>query len=246
MIRQASREIENIANRWYFPRVMSQNYDTPRGNVPLRFSTEILEVTTLTNGDGTVITSDQYKLYPLNAYPKYELVLLPIKYIWQYDTYGTPYGAISMTAICGYNDDYLNAWVDTGATLSAAITTTGQTTVTVTAGKLFSGDLLKLDTEYVYASAVAAGTPDTLTMNRGINGSPAATHLISIPIYRWDPGADLEMLCRRAATAYTKLRSNPTSETVNVDGITFITPKDVVKWMEQQLRGLGLVRTGIG
>ena len=54
------------------------------------------------------------------------------------------------------------------------------------------------------------------------------------------------MMARRAAAAYTKLRANPLAETVQVDGVQFNTPKDVIAWMEKQLRGLGLVRTGMG
>ena len=246
MIRQASREIEDITNRWFYPRIVAETYDTPRMGASLRFTHDLLELTTLTNGDGTVITSADYKLYPLNSYPKSELMLLPKQYAWQLDAYGTPYGAISLAAICGYSDDYADAWVDTLATLSAAITIAGQTTVTVPTGLISVGDLLKIGSEYIYASGVAVSTTDTLTMVRGVNGSTAVAHLISTPIYRWNPGAEIEMLVRRAATAYTKLRSNPISETINVDGVTFSTPKDVVKWLDMQLKGMGLIRVGIG
>lgn len=246
MIRQASREIENITNRWFYPRVVTETYDTPRMGASLRFTHDLLELTTLTNGDGTVITSADYKLYPLNGYPKNELILLPHQYAWQLDSYGTPYSAIAVAAICGYSEDYADAWVDTLATLSAAITTAGQMTVTVTMGLLNVGDLLKIGSEYIYASGVAVGTADTLTMVRGVNGSTAVAHLINVPVYRWDPGAQIEMLVRRAATAYTKLRSNPIGETVNIQGMTFNTPRDVIKFMDTELRGLGLIRVGIG
>lgn len=245
MIRQASREIEDITNRWFFPRVATQLYDTPR-SMDLLLNNDLLEVTTLTNGDGTVITSADYKLYDLNAWPKRKITLLPIHFIWQRDTFGNPNGAITLLGIFGFHDDYPNAWVDVGSTITAAITTAGQASGTVTPGTLNPGDLVKIDTEFLYISTVTAANPDTVTWKRGVNGSTAATHLINAPILRWDPGQELEMLCRRAAAAYTKLRANPTSETVTLDGVQFNTPKDVIAWMEKQLRGLGLVRTGLG
>lgn len=246
MIRQASGEIEEICNRRFFPRILTHSFDTPRQSMDLLFDDDLLEVTTLTNGDGQVIPSSDYKLYDLNFTPKRKLTLLPIRYMWQMDNFGTPYGAISLAGVWGYHEDYANAWIDTGATLAAAITTAGQATVTVTTGKLTAGDLLKIDGEYIYASAVALGASDTLSMTRGVNGSTAATHLISAPILRWDAGTKIAQLCVRAACAYTKLRANPISETVNVDGITYVTPKDVLKWMDSALRGLGLIRPGIG
>lgn len=246
-IRQVSREIEDISNRLFYPRIELHYFDIPRRSYDLNFDHDLLEVTTLTNGDGIVIGPTNYKLYPLNDTPKRKLTLLPIQYAWQYSTNGTPFGAISLNGVWGYHDDYGNAWKDTGATLSAAISTTGATTATTQTGLVFAGDLLKIGTEFFYVSAVTIGSPnDTLTIARGVNGSTAATQLIDAVIYRWDPGTHIDMLTRRAALAYTKLRTNPIGETVTLDGQTFNTPKDVTKYIDATLRGLDLVRTGIG
>jgi hypothetical protein len=245
MIRQACREVEDITNRWFFPRIQTRTYDTPKMGAKLLFNGDLLELTTLTNGDGIAIPSSDYKLYPLNDWPKRELVLLPKRYSWQMDSYGTPYGAISAVGVFGYQEDYLNAWSPV-TLLSTAITTAGQTTVTVPTGTVSAGDLLQLESEYIYALSVQVGATDTIGMVRGVNGSTAAAHIANTVVNRWDCGAEIEMLVRRAATAYTKLRANPTSETVNVDGVQFVTPKDVLKWMDQQLRSLGEIRVGIG
>ena len=192
-----------------------------------------------------MITSTDYKLYPLNSTPKNKMTLLHTHYVWQPDTNGNPNGAISLNGIWGYHEDYGDAW-DTVTTLSTAITTAGQTTVTVPTGTIAAGDFLKIDSEFIYVKSVAVSTTDTITMDRGVNGSTATTHLISAPVYRWAPMPDVEMLTRRAAVAYTKLRANPIGETINVDGITYSTPKDVNKWIDGQLATLGLIRTGMG
>lgn len=247
LLRSTSREMDNICNRRFVPWLTTQYYDTPRRpDDPILFTDDLLELTTLTNGDGNTFTTAQYKLYPLNAYPKHKVIILPSSELkWYTTSTGDPNGAISAAGVYGYHDDYTNAWQDTLATLSAAITTTSQTTVTCTTGKVYRGYLVKIDSEYIYINSVTVGSSDTLTMIRGVNGSTAATHLISTPIYRWT-SPEVEMVCRVASVAYFKLRANPVGDSVVLGGQSFATPKDVTQYMDKRLRELGLIRTGIG
>ena len=250
-IRQATKEIEDAAHRKFFPIVVTETYDTPRrGMWDLIFDHDVLAVTSLTNGDGTVIPQTaapltNWMLKPLNDWPKEKLTLLPGEYMWLPSSQGYYTGAITITGTIGYHNDYPSAWQYATALAVAALIT--DLTITVPTGTVNAGDLLEIDTEYIYAVSVSTGTPnDTITVLRGVNGSTAAAHLISAPVLRWDPGQDIEMLCRRAATAYAKLRSNPIGESVNVDGIQFTTPKDVLKWITTELKAMGKVRTGLG
>jgi hypothetical protein len=54
------------------------------------------------------------------------------------------------------------------------------------------------------------------------------------------------MVCRMAVAAYFRVKDNPVGESINIEGNSFSTPKDVLQWMDKRLRGLGLVRVGVG
>jgi hypothetical protein len=146
--------------------------------------------------------------------------------------------------VWGYHEDYGNAW-ESVTTLSAAIATTTATTCTVPVNKIVSGDLLKVGSEFIYASGLLEGSTDTLTIERGVNGSTAATHLISAPVYRWTYPV-IEKLCRDATVAYWRLRANPVGETVVVGGEQFSTPKDVHEFINRRLNSMGYLRLSFG
>ena len=75
----------------------------PRAQVPLFIDDDLLTVTTLTNGDSTVIASTDYKLYPLNDLQKQFIQLLPTSsVVWQTTALGNPLGAISVAGTWGY------------------------------------------------------------------------------------------------------------------------------------------------
>lgn len=261
IIRAVSREIEHAANRKFYPRIETRTFDVPQRqwanryydqyyagvNYPspdLLLDDDCLSVTSVTNGDGSAVTA--YKLYPLNASVKSRLRLLAsAAQPWLADSSGDTEGAISVAGVWGHHEDYASAWQDTGATLAAQIATTTAATFTCTTGKLVAGNLVKIDSEYLYVSAVATSTSDTVTATRGVNGSTAAAHTTSAEIDRWTM-SDIEMVARQAAAALFRLRTNPVGDTVTVDGQTFATPKDVSAWIRDQLNEGGHVRTGIG
>jgi hypothetical protein len=186
-------------------------------------------------------------LKPSNQTPKYKIIGLTTQMTWYYNSANsTRFDAITAVGVWGYHSDYSHAW-EVITSLAAAITTPTATSITVPKGLIFAGDLILTDTEYLYVSAVSAGaTNDTLTVSRGVNGSTAAAHLISAPVSRWAVSDALRMLVAQAAAAYYKLRSNPTNETVTLDGVTFVTPKDVLAFLDKSLRELGLIRVGLG
>lgn len=249
LIRSTSKEIDDAAHRRFYPRVETYTYNTPEQTLgPLRID-DLLEITTLTNGDATVITSSKYKLYPLNYYPKREIRLLTSQgTVWQLSTGGDREGAISVLGVWGHHDDYAgNAWLDTKGILTAAIATTSVITFTCTVGTVKEGYILKIDSEYLYPSKVETGSGndvDTVTCVRGINGSTAATHVNASLIYRWYV-PEIERLCRTATQAYINLNDNPLGNTVNVGGTVFETPKDVNVYIQEKLRRMGLVRMDI-
>jgi hypothetical protein len=249
LIHSVSREIDNLTNRHFYPRRETQYYDTPRlPTSAIIFDDDLLDLTTLVNGDGNPITSSYYKLYPLNRTPKAKVVVLASSpEQWSTDSGGNLEGAITLAGIFGYHTDYINAWVATGGTVQnvTSIDATN-TSLIVETGKIKMGWLLQIGTEWLYASAVSVSTTDTVTVARGVNGSTAAIHLHDAPILRWAVDERLEMVARVGVAASYRIRANPVGETIVIDDIRFDTPKDITKYMTSRLSQIGVVRTGIG
>ncbi len=245
IIRQVSREIDALTNRHFYPLIGTRYYDTPVSR-SIMLDDDLLEATTVTNGDTSIVSASDYLLWPANVSPKDRIEYKPSKGIWQLGGDGYPFQAVSIAGVWGFTRDYINAWQLTGATLSAAITTTSATTFTCTTGRLKAGDLILIDTEYLYVSAVTVSTSDTVTVVRGVNGSTAAAHLISTAIERWVYMAEITMLATQAVAAYYRLRSNPGMDsTVSIDGNSFATPQDVIAYMRRRLEFVsGIYRLG--
>lgn len=240
LIRATSRDIDALGGRRYYPSIETRTFDGP-GGYTLFFDTDLLELTTLANPSGTTIASSGYTLLPYNEYPKFAVQLLrSASLIWQPNSSGTEERSVEVAGIWGCHFDYATAWLDISATLAAAITSTTATTFTCTTGKVRAGDLLKTASEYIYASSVSTGATDTVTCIRGVNGSTAATHLISTALYRWY-FPEIQTLCTEAVVARHRLKNNPVGERVQLDAYTFSTPQDVQAYIERRLTMLGLV-----
>ena len=243
MIQQASREIELIGRRVFYPYIAALKYDTPDDDT-LLLSDDLLSITSLKNGDGSTLTSSDYIAYPSNRTPIYKIVNIGT-IGWLLDSLGRKYNAIEIAGVYGYIEHYADSWGLTGATLSAAIADASTTSATCTTGKVKAGDLIQIETEWIYVSAVTISTSDTLTMIRGVNGSAAAAHSINTAISRYSVHPSIQSVCKRAVIAYNKLRSNPLGETIVADGITYTTPRDVAKYIRSQMMELGLCGRGM-
>lgn len=244
LIRSVSSEMARAAERQFVPTVETRYFDPSRdvnadGHV-LLLDKDLLAVTTLTNGDTDVLTvTTDYILEPRNATPYWGVRLLGSGGIsWQFTS--DPENAISLLGIWGYHADYSNAWVETD-TLGVAITSATAGSATTTGSGLFkAGQLVKIDTEFMY---VTGDVTTTLTLVRGVNGSTAATHLISAPIYVWTVDYALSQLAMEASAARYRLRNNPLADTfIAEDGTPLATPKDVSKYLERRVMELGLKR----
>lgn len=244
LIRSVCDDIARTAWRSFAPRMETRYYDALRDTerMTLLLDDDLLAVTTLTNGDGNTVASNDYVFEPRNAYPRYALTLKTSSGIyWTYDT--DPENAISLAGVWGYHTRYADAWQATGATLAAAISSTSATTFTCTTGLIRAGMLLQIDSEYLYVTSVAPGASDTVTVTRGANGSTAATHLISTALSVWTPEAAVSQLACECAAARYRLRDNPLAESVTaLDGTVLLTPKDITAHIERRVLMLGLRR----
>lgn len=191
-IEAASRAIEGKAGRYFYPVIKTNTYDVPYGILrrDLTLNDDLLEVITLTNGNNTVLASTEYNPYPFNSTPKASIVLKRSSaYSFEPDAItNETENVISVYGVYGYHNQYSLAWI-TGSTLNGAITSTTATTITMTAiSDYVAGQLVRVDNEIMRVTAT--GTL-TLTVDRGWNGSIAATHLTLTPVKIWRVQADI-------------------------------------------------------
>jgi len=105
IIEAVSRWIDGKTARTFYARAgETRYYDTPDGR-ELWLDDDLLAVTTLTNGNGSVVAAADYVLLPNNASPKYAIKLLAGTSItWERKpTYNTPERAITVLGNWGYS-----------------------------------------------------------------------------------------------------------------------------------------------
>lgn len=230
ILEQISRYVDGYsgAGRYFFPAVRTLLFDVPDvRRISIRH--DLLEVTTLTNGDGTVIASTEYVLLD-GLYTPYHTIKLrdTSTTYWIYGTNGNHEQVISLLGFFGYRDEYTTRAWTSGGTLGAAITDTTGLTFTASAGHtLTAGQIIKIDSELFNISSVAT---NTITVNRrGDNGSTAATHLIAATIYIWNVQEDIKRAVLMAAQGVNALRLGQSSNgkmTVTNAGV-IIRPEEV-------------------
>lgn len=104
-IDRASRLIDRLADRrFYTPTTPeTRRFDVPSGSV-LTLDHDLMSVTALVNGDGTTVTSDQYRLLPANRTPKDAIALKPSGGVyWSTDSDGETEQVIAVTGYWGYS-----------------------------------------------------------------------------------------------------------------------------------------------
>jgi hypothetical protein len=253
-IRQVSIDIDNISHRNFYPVYETRYYNTPGyGKFDLEFNGDLISLTGVINGNGDVLLPAQFKILEYNALTKHRLRLLPTVDTWKNSSVtGYSDGAVAVTGIWGTIHDRTAGWqwkfiLATGLTGSSS-------SFSATPGIFFSGMIIGIDDELLYVTSIVpadpAATPpttiDTVNIERAINGSVAAVHALGAAVGIWSPGQDIKMLTAAASVAYYNLKSNPLASSYTVDGVTFTTPKDVAKFIDERLRLQSLIRTGVG
>lgn len=247
LLRGVCREIDNHAGQFFYPLIETRYFDVGIATVGRKLTLDrpLLAVTTLTNGDTLVVSSTQYVFEPRNAndYPKWQIRLLGSYGIsWQYTQ--DPENAIALAGVWGYHEHYDQAWVNTDTLGAVMSDTTGTVATLTTANSVKGGQLVKIDSEYQYWGTVS----DTAVSNivRGVNGSTAATHLISAPVYVWTVDDRLAQLAHVGTAMRYHEREHPnTDQFTDANGNTYVVPKDIGKWLEKEVMRLGLYRLPI-
>lgn len=105
IIEAASRFIDGVTGRTFYARTETRYFSVPEGQDArkLFLDDDLLTVTTLTNGDGTVLTTADYYLLPRNLSPKYAVVLKESSsYYWIWDSSNNSEYVISIAGTWGY------------------------------------------------------------------------------------------------------------------------------------------------
>lgn len=225
LLNAASRYIDLQSRRRFYPRIEEHLFDIPEGK-EIYLDDDLLEVTTFSNGDDSVITS--YILRGRET-PYWCISLRDISNVsWQTNSDGSSEQVISVLGVWGYHDLYTQrAWSQVD-TISAAITDTTTLAFTTTGNNtLVAGNIIKIGSE-IMNTHTASGHNIT-AIKRGDNGSTATTHLINAPVYVWQPmeGAKMSVL-EIANSAYKKRfgQSIGESATVTAAGVV-LAPKDI-------------------
>lgn len=230
LLMAASDHINNATGRKFYPTIETRYFDVPGIDEIeprlLELDNDLLEVISITNGDGVTVPSTEYSLRPKNASPYYGIRLIDNStYYWASDGAGDTHDVIAVNGIWGYHDRYASAWLS--ATTLAEILDTSETGFDLTAVTSFAvGNLIRIENEFSYVSAIST---NTLTATRGENYSTAATHANGTAVKIWQTmnsvkGAVLEIANNAKARRFGQSLSN--TETVTASGIV-LSPRDV-------------------
>jgi len=198
ILEASSRSIDSYCNRIFAVQSTTKYFD---GAVEL-YVPDLLSITTLkTDEDGdydydNTFAATDYILYgvgiedKLNTYPKTRIVIDPNG---DYSSFASGYKkGVQIAGVWGYGDGISATPYISDTTTNEALDTS-ETGVDVTlATNLSAGQLILVESEQMYIYSVAS---TTLTVERGVNGTTAATHDTAKTIYIYQYPSDIRQAC---------------------------------------------------
>lgn len=220
IIEAASRYIDKKSRRIFYPLYGTRYYNVPEER-RLYLDEDLLELTTLTNGDDTEISASDYMLLSRNAYPKWAIKLLDTTdTAWEVDGDNNAEGVIEALGWWGFHDDYDRAWL--ADTTTNEVLTDSDLTITMTsATNLQVGHILKIESEIVQVRSISS--QNVTVIRRGDNGTTAAAHATGKTVYIWQPIADIKSACMEIVNSIYHRRSGQ-----NITGIAEVTASGIV------------------
>jgi len=230
LLTEASRLIDEETGRFFYEITETRKFDCPRKPyVDLVFDWPLLSLTTLTNGNGTTISSSDYFLYPDPNNPPFMWLELDKSsgIVWEYSD--TPQQAIQVAGKWGWHEDYSRAWESSGDTVQDDPLSDSATSLGVSDGTNFDPQqMLLVESEQIYISSISG---NTLTVVRGCNGTTAAEHAKGKAISIYKPQPTIKKLCKRIALWLYKQRDGMFETTGHPElGITVVPtalPSDI-------------------
>lgn len=241
LLLESEQWAERTSQRAMRPIIEARTFDYFDPNM-LYFDDDLLEVVSITNGDGVAVTLTDLFYEPRRLYPKFGIGFeLGASTVWTYST--TPENAISITAAWGYHDDWPHAWInsmdeveDAGG-INASVTTVTVSNVDGSnidndSPRFSAGMLIKVESEWMEVTAATNSTIDSLTVKRGARGSTAATHAKDTPIYTFSPARDVTA----AITLYCQWRYRQKDLRGQLYGFAGGIPDDIVSLLPYPVR----------
>ncbi len=250
----ASQAIEEFCGQNFDDRIETRYFSALVGGgsptLFLQFQ-PLMSPTGVINGDGTVVDPSVYTAIPKGRYPIEELRLAVNNY-WV----GTPLpglvhihyaaDAITVGGHWGFNRKGLAAWRLSTLTVAAPgitdLTGTALPLSAAAAAKIDVGSILRLganaDSEQVFVTGPVALTSaaTTLTVTRGENGTAAATHAASEPIYVWEVEPTINVATAMLAAAQYEARQNPSGEVMSAAGFGPFSTRELPKKVTDKLQ----------
>jgi hypothetical protein len=147
-IESASRQVEGLCHRLFYPQVATKYFDWPNEQNALAWrlwldDQDLVSVTSLVSG-GTTISSADYNLEPNRTGPPYTRVEIDISSSATFGGGSTHQRDITITGLWGWNDDH-----DTVGTTAEALdaSETGVDVSAATSADVGVGSILKIDSE---------------------------------------------------------------------------------------------------
>jgi len=230
----ARAQIDSICGRHFYPKIETITYDFV-ASYELTLDRDLIDITTLTNGDDSTITSTYYKLYPSSG-PPYAWIELDRAQGVIFSYSDTKQQCLSVLGVWGY-DEITEA---SGATVSSTYSASATSLTPSDMGPFAVGDLLKVGDEYLWVRALE----DTvLRVVPAVNGSTAAAHAAATVIYLVRFPTEITNIATRLAAWRFKQRdgifettANPALGTVSIPAAVPVDiAQDLARWMRRSI-----------
>lgn len=231
ILESASRSIDQYTNRHFFVQSATKYFN---GALTL-WLPDLLSITTLkTDEDGdatfenTFATTDYIEYGhgledTLNTYPRTHLEISEDSDYGSFAS-GVKKG-VEITGVWGYGDGISATPYVVDTTLTAAISSTTATTCTVTAvTNLSAGNTILINTEQMYIYSIATLT---LTVERGVNGTTAATHNNGTSLYIYQYPADIRQACIDLGVALYQTRDKKGMQSEEIGDYNYVVARDM-------------------
>lgn len=236
----ATARIElELAGKTFLPRVQTRYFNAVADTegLNLRLNEPLAELTSVTNGDGAVLTSGQYTLIPRSG-PPYHTIRLEANgaVAWQTAADGDPVDAITVAGVWHSTRPVSGGWYAPGETLTLASTSTASFTPADVDEKdayrrtprFSEGMLLKATssgtTEYLEITRIESGV---VYVRRGARGSTAVAHTAAA-LSAWQVDPVIGKACVRLASYYYKRMGHFASVSFNLaTGMNERLPEDL-------------------
>lgn len=224
-LNRASRSVDKYTRRYFYPLRKTRYYDYDQSQ-EIRLDDDLLALDALSTQNGAS-TISQGALYLMtgNNYnrPPYDRIVLRSNSGSLLFYSGTDQQANQITAYWGYNEDYSNAWIDTGTSLAGSVNLTagsislagagsygvGASDANFEAPRIAIGDTLKIESEFFHVVGGGASGNSSPFVLRAQNGTSANNHATGTAIYKYAPDPDIQWATERLSAWLYGQQSTP-------------------------------------